>query len=120
MSAEASNGTDCSVCWVTVPSLEVGKRLAQGLVQNQLAACVNIIPGLTSVYSWEGKIQEDSELLLMIKTQTRLVPDLTAFVTNKNNGHTYDVPEVISVPIAQGHIPYLNWIKSSTTPSDNN
>ena len=74
---------------------------------NKLAACVNIIPGITSVYEWEGKVENDSELLLMIKTRSSRVPELTEFVT-KN--HPYDVCEVITSKIDQGNQPYLDWI----------
>merc|ERR1712176_493190 len=95
-----SSGGDYSMAFVTVPNMEVGKKIAGGLVSNKLAACVNIIPGVTSVYEWEGKIENDSELILMIKTRTSLVTNLTDFVT-KN--HPYDVAEVISSPIDQGN-----------------
>ena len=103
--------------FVTVPSIEVGKKIASGLVSKKLAACVNIIPQITSIYEWEGKINEDSELLLMIKTQTHLFEDLSKFV--KEN-HPYDVPEVIGLSIDQGSQSYLDWIKQVTgsrTPS---
>ncbi len=96
---------------MTVPSIEVGKKIASGLVSKKLAACVNIIPQITSIYEWEGKINEDSELLLMIKTQSHLFEELSAFV--KQN-HPYDVPEVIGLPIDQGSKGYLDWVKQVT------
>ncbi|XP_060521507.1 protein CutA homolog [Cylas formicarius] len=100
--------TQFSAVYVTTPNEDVAKKLAHGLVKEQLAACVNIIPQVTSVYQWENKIHEDSELLLMIKTRTSKVDSLTAFV--KAN-HPYKVCEVVSVPITNGNEAYFNWIR---------
>ena len=80
------------------------------MVEQKLAACVNIIPGLTSVYEWEGKIEKDKELLLMIKTRTSKVDDLSKFV---RENHPYDVAEVISLPIQNGNLPYLQWMQNT-------
>ncbi|CAG9861156.1 unnamed protein product [Phyllotreta striolata] len=96
-----------SVAYVTVPNEEVAKTIAHGLVSNKLAACVNIIPKIMSVYEWEGKVNEDTELLMMIKTRTCKVNDLTEYV--KAN-HPYTVCEVISLPIQNGNDQYLKWI----------
>ena len=101
-----------SVCYVTVPSAQVGKAIANKLVTNKLAACVNMIPGVTSFYEWQGKMEEDNELLLMIKTQTSLVPEV---ITAVKATHTYDVPEVISVPMGEGSKDYLEWVEKMTT-----
>lgn len=76
-------------------------------VSNKLAACVNIIPGVTSVYEWEGKIENDQELILMIKTRTERMGEVAAFV---DANHPYDVAEVISAPIGAGSQKYLDWI----------
>ncbi|CAH1272295.1 protein CutA homolog isoform X2 [Branchiostoma lanceolatum] len=103
-----------SACFVTVPDEEVGKKIARGLVQNKLAACVNIIPKIISVYEWEGKVEEDGELLLMIKTRTSKVAALTDFV-RKN--HPYDVPEVISTKLDQGNPAYMKWL-GETVPDN--
>lgn len=99
-----------SVAFVTVPNEELGRKLAKGLLENKLAACVNIIPGVKSIYEWEGKLNEDSELILMIKTRTSRVDDVTKFV---RENHSYDVAEVISTPIDNGNAPYLDWISQS-------
>lgn len=92
--------------------MEVAKRLAHGIVSKKLAACVNIIPGVTSVYEWEGKMNEDNELILMIKTKTDKVDDLSKFV---RENHPYSVAEVISTPIENGNLPYLKWIHETVS-----
>ncbi|KAK9908586.1 hypothetical protein WJX75_000020 [Coccomyxa subellipsoidea] len=110
----ASEGTTGTVVvYVTVPSEEVAEKLATLLVNpdHRLAACVNIVPGLTSIYWWDGKVNKDAELLLMIKTQTYLVPKLTEVV--KRN-HPYEECEVISLPITGGSPSYIKWIHDST------
>lgn len=96
-----------SMAFVTAPNDETAKSLASGLVSGHLAACVNIIPGVTSVYEWEGKVNTDSEVLMMIKTRTSRIPELTEFVQKH---HPYDVPEVITTSIEGGSGPYLAWL----------
>ncbi|XP_054789140.1 protein CutA 1, chloroplastic-like isoform X2 [Prosopis cineraria] len=99
------------VVYVTVPSKDAGKKLAESIVRERLAACVNRVPGVESVYEWKGEIQADSEELLIIKTRESLLEALTEHV--KAN-HEYEVPEVISLPITGGNLKYLEWIKDST------
>jgi len=110
----ALNSTPYSVAWVTVPSREVGVELSKELLEKKLVACVNIIPGISSLYWWDGKVCEDSELLLMMKTQTSLMDEVIKFVTTSGK-HPYTTPEVISMEINQGSRPYLDWIRDSTT-----
>ncbi|XP_077380826.1 protein CutA homolog isoform X2 [Festucalex cinctus] len=101
-----------SAAFVTCPNDTVAKDLARGIVQQKLAACVNIVPAVTSVYEWQGAIQEDSEVLLMIKTRSSKVAALADYV---RQNHPYEVAEVISLPIEQGNPPYLKWI-ADTVP----
>ncbi|XP_004521050.1 protein CutA homolog [Ceratitis capitata] len=101
-----------SVAFVTTPDEKLAKKLAQGLVERKLAACVNIIPQIQSIYMWEGKVNEDNEYLMMIKTRTSRVDELVKFV---RENHSYSVAEVITLPIEKGNAPYLNWI-AQTVP----
>ncbi|GJN20449.1 hypothetical protein PR202_gb07828 [Eleusine coracana subsp. coracana] len=107
----ASTTVPSIVVYVTVPNKEAGKKLAGSIISEKLAACVNILPGIESVYWWEGKVQSDAEELLIIKTRESLLDALTEHV--KAN-HEYDVPEVIAVPIKGGNQKYLEWLKNST------
>ncbi|CAM8936036.1 unnamed protein product [Rhodiola kirilowii] len=109
--AASGNTVPSIVVYVTVPNKELGKKLAESIVKEKLAACVNRVPGVESVYQWKGEIQTDSEELLIIKTRESLLEALTEHV--KAN-HEYEVPEVIALPITGGSIPYLEWIKSNT------
>ncbi|CAA3022240.1 chloroplastic [Olea europaea subsp. europaea] len=106
-----SKTVPCIVVYVTVPNKEAGKKLAESIVKERLAACVNRVPGVESVYEWKGEIQTDSEELLIIKTRESLLDALTEHV-RKN--HEYEVPEVIALPITGGNLPYLEWLRNST------
>ncbi|MCZ2154437.1 MAG: divalent-cation tolerance protein CutA [Bryobacterales bacterium] len=95
----------------TVPSEEVATAIARAVVQEELAACVNILPGITSVYRWQGAVDTSSEFLLIFKTRGALFEALRARIVAL---HPYEVPEVVAVPITAGHTPYLEWIDEST------
>jgi periplasmic divalent cation tolerance protein len=103
--------SEYAVLFCTVPSMEEGRRMARHVVNRRLAACVNLVPGLASIYEWEGEIEDTSEVLLILKTRKDLVQDLTARIVEI---HPYDCPEVIALPIASGHARYLKWIDSVT------
>ena len=95
----------------TVPDKALGEKIAQALVEERLAACVNLGPGVTSTYRWEGKVQKDAECLLIIKTTA------ARFEALKNRIqalHTYDLPEIIALPIQDGDADYLKWITENT------
>lgn len=95
----------------TIDTHEAATRLAQRIVGEGLAACVNIVPGLTSVYRWEGGVESDSELLLIIKTSADRYADLERSLTQH---HSYDLPEIIAVAIDSGLAGYLDWVTAST------
>ncbi|XP_035228683.1 protein CutA homolog isoform X1 [Stegodyphus dumicola] len=96
-----------SVSYVTAPSDDVAKKLAEGLVKGKLAGCVNIVPGIQSIYEWEGEVQKDSEVLMVIKTRTSRLDEMTKYI---RENHPYQVCEVISTPIQHGNPQYLKWL----------
>ena len=99
------------VVLMTAGSQEEADRLAQALVAEGLAACVNIVPAMTSVYRWQGAIQRDEEWLLLAKSQRDV---LDALVRRVQELHSYDVPEVIALPLVGGSEDYLRWIDEVT------
>lgn len=97
----------------TCPDDATARELAGRVVEEKLAACVNIVPGLTSVYEWQGRVETDPETLLIIKTAGDRVDALTERLASI---HPYDVPEVIALPIEAGLPAYLKWLKDETRP----
>jgi len=102
---------DCKIVITTTKTLENAKKIAHGLVENKLAACTNIIQNVISVYSWKNEIVEDGEYLLVIKTRESLFQNVKNFIVEN---HTYELPEVIMLPIEAGLDGYLNWIRENT------
>ena len=99
------------VVFVTCGSEEEALKIANALVDEHLAACVNVISPIRSIYRWEGKIWDEKEWLLIIKTQSHRFVELEKKVKSL---HSYSVPEIVSVPITQGSSPYLNWLEGMT------
>lgn len=97
------------VVFITAAPGEEAQRLADALVREKLAACVNRIPGVESTYAWEGRIERDAEDLLMVKTRADLFDRLKARVEAL---HGYDVPEVIALPLTHGSAGYLEWMRA--------
>ena len=111
--AKRINQGEFALVLVTTGSQEEAERMARALVDSRMAACVNIVPGLRSVYRWEGKIWDEGEFLLLIKTQMALFRQVEGTIKEI---HSYEVPEIIAIPIIQGSETYLNWLRESTLP----
>jgi len=101
-------GTDVRAVLVTAPDLESAEKLGRTLVQEGLAACANLVPGVVSLYRWAGSLQRDEEVLMILKSTAAAVEPLRARVEAL---HPYDVPEVLALPVAAGHEPYLAWVR---------
>lgn len=103
------------VVYCTCPNQATAERIAETVVNERLAACVSIVPGLTSIYRWQGAIQRDEELLLIMKTCSTVYAGLE---TRLRELHPYEVPEIIALPIQAGSTTYLDWIADNTGASE--
>jgi len=99
------------IVYITASSEEEAAGLARTLVEAKLAACVNMLSNVRSIYSWQGNIEDDRELLMIVKTQRHLFDRLAVKVREI---HSYDVPEIIAIPIIEGSPDYLRWLQEST------
>jgi len=94
----------------TVPSLELGERIARSLVEDRLAACVNILPPMVSIYRWKGTVEKEEERQLVVKTSRARVADVERRIADL---HSYDLPELLVVPV-QGSRAYCGWVAGET------
>ena len=102
--------SEAQIVFVTVPTHAVGLRIAKAVVAERLAACVNLLPGVRSIYAWKGKVCDDRELLLIMKTTRARYAALERRVKAL---HPYDVPEVIAMRVVRGSRDYLRWVGES-------
>lgn len=103
--------TDARVVLVTAPDADAAARLARALVEERLAACGNVVPAIRSIYRWEGRVHDEGEALLVLKTRAARVDALRARVLEL---HPYQVPEVLVLPVEAGSEAYLDWIAAET------
>lgn len=106
--------SDVILVLATAPSMEKAAEIGRVLVNEQLAACANLVPEIRSIYRWEGKLCDDEEVLMLVKTQAGLFDRLRARIASL---HPYMVPEILRVDIAEGHAPYLDWVRASVAPA---
>lgn len=101
------------VVLITAPDLETARRLARELVEARAAACANLVPGLTSIYRWQGVVQEDAEVLLVVKSSAERLSELERIVARV---HPYEVPEIVALHPAAVEGRYLSWWLGQTAP----
>lgn len=99
------------VIFITASNEDEAIRIARSLVEARLAACANIVKNIRSIYMWKGSVQDDTEVLMIVKTRKSLFNAVSAKVRDI---HSYEVPEIIALPIIDGSPDYLNWLKEST------
>ena len=113
--SDTGAGLGVCVVLVTAPTADVGERLVRALVDERLIACGNIVPGVVSVYRWQGAVERDAEVLLVLKTTEAAVPKLLERVPEL---HPYDVPEVLVLAVEKGFESYLAWVNAETEPAE--
>lgn len=103
--------TRASLIYITAADGSAAKALGRDLVGARLVACANVIEGMTPIFRWQGEVQEDSEAILIAKTRSSLVEEVTRFVRDR---HDYDCPCVVALPIEGGNSAFLDWIEEET------
>jgi len=101
---------DRIIVLITAGSEDEARKIARLLVKEKKAACVNIVPGVDSLFRWKGKINSARETLLLVKTRASLLPEIISLVQKT---HSYEVPEIIALPITDGSEDYLKWLDSA-------
>lgn len=109
------NDLDSGICTVlvTAPDAEVGAGIARQLVEARLAACVNVLPGVRSIYRWESAVREEAEAMLIIKTAASRCEELASRIQDL---HPYDLPEILVLAVAGGSASFLEWVETETRP----
>ena len=108
--------TELLLVMTSLPDMEAAKALARRLIDVNLAACVQLQPGVQSIYRWDGRVCEEQEVALLVKTTAAQWPAISAFI--KQN-HPYDVPEIIAQPITHSHTDYARWVIAETMVAPN-
>lgn len=111
MTGQSDDASDIVLALSTAPDLEQAARIARALVDERLIACANVVPGLTSIYRWQGEVQADAEVLLLMKTRRSLVRRLKERLPQL---HPYQVPELVVTEVTDGLEPYCRWVRDET------
>lgn len=111
MNARVKDNDKPVLVYATFPSLESAEKVAAQLIEGELAACVNILPGMISIYSWQDAVQRDAEVVLLAKTRSGRAEAVRDAIVE---AHSYDVPAVFQLDMTGGYPPYLAWILSQT------
>jgi len=106
------NSQQILLVMTTITDIDKGKSLARQIIDEQLAACCNIVPGITSVYRWQDELCEEQECLLVMKTVESRFNELSKFISMR---HPYETPEIIALPITAGSQEYLSWVTQATS-----
>jgi periplasmic divalent cation tolerance protein len=108
------DGSDVVVVYATVPTLRLANEIGRALVEGALAACVNILPAMTAIYMWDGALNEDAEVVLIVKTHRQ---QTAAVIHAVRSRHPYENPALLVLPVLAGSETYLSWVRATTRSS---
>ncbi|MBX2830889.1 MAG: divalent-cation tolerance protein CutA [Rhodospirillales bacterium] len=108
MTADMFQASEMSFLYVTVPDMETARLLAGGAIREKLAACANVLPQMTAIYEWGGDVEEESELIVILKTSTSTASSLAQWLEQH---HPYEVPCVLEIPLGRGNHDYVSWLQ---------
>jgi periplasmic divalent cation tolerance protein len=111
VTVQGGDASEVVLALSTAPDAEQAGRIARALVDERLIACANLVPGLTSIYRWQGQVQSEPEVLLLMKTRRSLVPRLKERLPQL---HPYEVPELVVTEVTDGLAPYCDWVRGET------
>ena len=100
--------SEMSFLYVTVSDMEIARVIAGGAIREKLAACANVLPQMTAIYEWNGDVEEQNELIVILKTATKSAGVLAKWVEDH---HPYDVPCILEIPLGRGNQPYVSWLQ---------
>ncbi|AJD52103.1 divalent cation tolerance protein [Thalassospira xiamenensis M-5 = DSM 17429] len=108
MTSKSFDRSDMVFLYVTSPDMEVARLIAGGAVRERLAACANIMPQMTAIYEWDGDIEEENEIVIILKSTSAAATALSEWITDH---HPYDVPCILEIPLGRGNGPYVDWLR---------
>ncbi|OSQ30960.1 divalent-cation tolerance protein CutA [Thalassospira sp. MCCC 1A03138] len=108
MTSKSFDRSDMVFLYVTAPDMEVARLIAGGAVRERLAACANIMPQMTAIYEWDGDIEEENEIVIILKSTSTAATALSEWITDH---HPYDIPCILEIPLGRGNGPYVDWLR---------
>lgn len=109
MTPDEFQPSEMSFLYVTVPDMEIARVIASGAVREKLAACANVLPQMTAIYEWDGDVEEETEIVVILKTSKTTATELAQWVEDH---HPYEVPCILELPLGRGNHDYVAWLQS--------
>ncbi len=109
MTPDEFQQSEMSFLYVTVPDMDTARTIAGGAIKEKLAACANVLPQMTAIYEWDGDVEEENEMIVILKTSRTTATDLAQWI---DEHHPYEVPCILEVPLGRGNHDYVSWLQT--------